>query len=107
MVNYDLMDNFLYLGVGGVINVEVEDDLFGNMLEICIDDIVFLSDLKEGGKYVSFEICDLVFMVLKRLRELNVVVINVRNIMIIINIFCYDMWGWDLFYIDLGFILLK
>lgn len=44
MVNYDLMDNFLYLGVGGVINVEVEDDLFGNMLEICIDDIVFLSD---------------------------------------------------------------
>lgn len=56
---------------------------------------------------MSFEICDLVFMVLKRLRELNVVVFNVRNIMIIIIIFCYDMWGWDLFYIDLGFILLK
>lgn len=107
MANHDLMDNPPYLGAGGATNVEVEDDLSGNMLETCIDDTVSLSDPKEGGKHVSFEICDSVSMVLKRLRELNAVVTNVRNIMITIITFCYDMWGWDLLYIDLGPTLLK
>uniref|UniRef100_K1P8B4 Uncharacterized protein n=1 Tax=Magallana gigas TaxID=29159 RepID=K1P8B4_MAGGI len=51
MANHDLMDNPPYLGAGGATNVEVEDDLSGNMLETCIDDTVSLSDPKEGGKH--------------------------------------------------------
>lgn len=53
MANHDLMDNPPYLGAGGATNVELEDDLSGNMLETCIDDTVSLSDPKEGSKHVS------------------------------------------------------